>query len=141
MSVAKDLISKTLPIQTTTFDTSIFKCTEQMKKYNISALPVLEGKSLLGIISERDLRDFVLSQQNAKTTTVSAFMTTNLITVDHNKDLSECWKLMEKHHIRHLLVLERKSLLGIISIRDVLSTLANNYKAQSTLLEDYIRRG
>ena len=87
-----------------------------MKKYRISGVPVIKGRKLVGILTNRDLRFETNLDQ-----TVSAVMTKeNLITVSSDITLEDSKKILHAHRIEKLLVVDDKyNLKGLITIKDI----------------------
>ena len=87
-----------------------------MKKYRISGVPVIKGRKLVGILTNRDLRFETNLDQ-----TVSAVMTKeNLITVSSDITLEDSKKILHAHRIEKLLVVDDKyNLMGLITIKDI----------------------
>lgn len=106
-------------------DASVQDALEIMAKEKISSLPVMdEQKKLIGIISERDyIRKAVPERKVPWEIVVSDYMTKEVITVGKQDYLQECMKIMSGNRIRHLPVLENETLLGILSITDVVRAL------------------
>ena len=89
---------------------------EVMNKYRVSGLPVTRGTRLVGILTNRDLRfEKNLAQQ------VSAVMTKdNLVTVPVGTTLEEAEKLLQRHRIEKLLVVDQEfNLKGLITVKDI----------------------
>ncbi len=99
------------------------------KANRIRHLPVVEGETLLGIVSDRDLRDVspsVLCPSNPdvlEKTPVSRIMKTDVITVHPLDTMDEAARLMYQHHIGCLPVVSEGKLVGLITERDLLHTL------------------
>ncbi len=110
-----------------------------MKEKNIGAVLVLEGSRLAGIFSERDYaRKIVLLGRASKDTLVNEVMTTRVITVGVEEKIEKCMEIMSERHIRHLPVAEGDTLIGIISINDIVSAIIREQKAHIKSLESYI---
>jgi CBS domain-containing protein len=93
-----------------------------MADKHIGFLVVLERDKLVGVVSERDCaRRVVLAKKSPEATTVADIMVRNVITVDPAHTFADCLRLMHQHGIRHLPVIEKGKVVGIISIRDLLS--------------------
>jgi CBS domain-containing protein len=90
-----------------------------LQEHGISSVVVLEGDTLSGIVTERDLVNLVSDGADPKTTTVAERMTTNLDTVGPKADIAEAADHMATRRIRHLPVVDDGRLVGIISIRDL----------------------
>ncbi len=97
-------------------DQRVHEVLEVMEKYRISGLPVIQGDRLVGIVTNRDLR-FETDLEKR----VSEVMTRNsLITVPEGITLEESKKILHKHRIEKLLVVDPKGrLTGLITIKDI----------------------
>jgi IMP dehydrogenase len=89
---------------------------EVMARYRISGIPITEGRKLVGILTNRDLR-FVTDTQQP----IAALMTKdNLVTVSEGTGLDEAQKLLHQHRIEKLLVVDQHfHLKGLITIKDI----------------------
>jgi CBS domain-containing protein len=85
----------------------------------ISSVVVKDGDDVAGIITERDIVRGVADDVDVGTVTVGDRMTRDLATVDAKTDVADAARLMAERRIRHLPVLDKGSLAGIISIRDL----------------------
>ena len=99
---------------TTTPETSIGDLLNLKSEYGFSGLPVLENKKLVGIITNRDIR-FV--QDHAEK--VGSLMTKDLVTVPIDIDPDEAKRLMHKHRIEKLLVVDGEKCIGLMTVRDI----------------------
>jgi len=114
------------PSQSTTIsgDTSLQDALELMGRLTISSLLVIEDRSLVGIISERDyIRKAVPRRIAPWDIKVSELMTRDVITVRGVDSLKTCMDLMCTKRIRHLPVVDGETVVGMISITDVLSAV------------------
>jgi IMP dehydrogenase len=97
-------------------DVSISKVLEIMAKYRISGIPVIEGEKLVGIVTNRDLR----FETNLKKPAKDVMTSENLVTVREKCTLEESKKLLHKHSIEKLLVVDSEGKLkGLITIKDI----------------------
>ena len=111
-----------------------------MAEKNIGAVLVLDEQKLAGIFSERDYaRKVVLQGRSSQTTVVGDIMVSKLITVEASQSLDVCMQLMTDHRIRHLPVLDKGQLIGVISIGDVVRQMIEEQKILIEQLEAYIR--
>ena len=110
-----------------------------MDEKNVGALPVVDNKALVGIVSERDyIRKVIVKGRSAKDTRVSDIMTKQVVTVNPSNSVTECMRIMTERRVRHLPVLEGTKLVGILSMRDVVNWLMSAQKATiDNLLLDY----
>ena len=119
--LVKDVM--TSPVITVDEDTSIDKTAQLMDKHNVGCIIVTSKKGKpLGIITERDFVTRLLAKnlQPAKLT-AKEVMTSPLITIDPDENLSEVARRMSQLNIRRLGVMYKGELVGIISSKDILS--------------------
>jgi len=91
-----------------------------MRSNGISSVVVLDGKKLAGIVTERDVVNLVAAGGDPHSVKVAHGMTRRDIeTVSPKTDIGEAAELMVIRNIRHLPVVERERVVGIISIRDL----------------------
>ncbi|MGD9056120.1 MAG: CBS domain-containing protein [Desulfobacterales bacterium] len=120
MRVKKLLDKKGHDVYTISPDATVYDALQLMAEKEIGALVVLEDGKMVGILSERDYaRKIILKGKSSKETPVREIMTTKVIHTSPDKKVGKCLSLMTKHHFRHLPVLEKERLVGILSIEDV----------------------
>lgn len=120
-------------------DAPVLEALRYMAGHNIGAVLVIEQDQLVGIFSERDYaRKVILQNRSSATTRVRDVMVSQLITVETAATLAECMQLMTDHNIRHLPVFEAQSLMGVISVRDVVRHLIEEQRHLIAQLEAYI---
>jgi CBS domain-containing protein len=90
-----------------------------LSENRISSVVVKDGEKVAGIITERDVVRAVAEGADVAKLTVGERMTKELTTVDRKTDLADAAQLMAERRIRHLPVLDKGSLAGIVSIRDL----------------------
>jgi IMP dehydrogenase len=101
---------------TITPDRKIGDALTLMSKYRISGIPVTKGKKLVGIITNRDLR----FETNLEETVENVMTKENLVTVKEGIGLEESKKILHKHRIEKLLVVDKDyRLRGLITIKDI----------------------
>lgn len=121
-------------------DDSVFAALELLAQYEVGALIVMEGGRLVGVFSERDYtRKVALQGRNSKETRVAEIMTRNVITVTPKTGMRACMQLMSERKIRHLPVVDADTVLGMISIRDILDEIIADHEATIAQLENYIQ--
>lgn len=117
----------------------VFDALQLMAQKDVGALPVLEGKKLVGIFSERDYaRKVILEGKASKNTPVSEIMSTHLVTITPNQTNEQALALMTDKHIRHLPVLQEGKLIGFISIGDLVKSIIDEQKQVIGKLEQHI---
>jgi len=118
---------------------TVFRALELMADKNIGAVLVRDKEQILGIFTERDyLRKVILKGRSSRETAIQEIMSTDMITVSPSFSLEACMELMQQHHIRHLPVLEDDRLVGMVSMRDVVSAILAHKENRIEFLESYI---
>ncbi len=119
---------------------SVYEAIEKMANQHVGALPVLQEGKLVGVVSERDYaRKVILKDKSSKQTKVSEIMTREVITVAPGDRVESCMELMQRHHIRHLAVVESGVIIGMLSLRDLLTEVMVEQAAIIDQMEHYIR--
>ena len=119
---------------------TVFEALQFMADKNIGAVLVIDDGVLAGIFSERDYaRKVVLEGRSSQKTLVRDVMVSKLITIEAQEPLDRCMQLMTDHRIRHLPVLEKGQLIGVISIGDVVRQMIIEQRQLIDQLEAYIR--
>ena len=140
MSRVRDTLQgKGYDISTIDPDATVFEGLQLMAKKDIGALVVMEKGALCGIFSERDYaRNVILKGRSSKDMKIRELMTTTIITIAPDESISQCMKLMTDNRIRHLPVVENGSLIGILSIGDVVKRVISEQARFINDLENYI---
>jgi len=120
--------------------TSIYDVTCFMAKHNIGLVPVIaEDGQLLGVFSERDLVRRVIAQElDLKNTSVNDVMTKDLLVADINQSHEQCLIKMKEKGTRHILIVDKEKLAGILSIKDLLEVDIKDHKETIEVLHNYI---
>ena len=118
---------------------SVLAAAQQMKQHNIGALPVIRGGKLVGIFSERDLMKRVVAEQrDPAKTKVSEVMTPNPRVVAPEESFETCLKMMKEHGFRHVPVWDGRTLMGLVSLRDVLLRDLEEKDGEVKMMRAYI---
>jgi len=143
MTTVRDMIRKKGgDIHSIAPDASVLDALKEMSNRNTGALLVMDGKTVVGILSERDcVRKVELEGKTPKNTRVREIMTSKVITIEANEQLEVCMRLMLDRNIRHLPVYDGGKLLGLISVRDVLREVVEVQRSMISQLEHYITGG
>ena len=107
---------------------------ELMKKHTVSSLVIKQNDDIIGIITDKDFTNYTSTGMDLNKLSVKKMMSTNLIFVDPNLSLRDASEIIRKHNIRHLLVKSRTAFVGVVSVKDLLSTLYEEIKNQNKLL-------
>jgi CBS domain-containing protein len=123
-------------------DSTVFDALVLMAEKGIGALLVFDGDRLVGIFSERDYaRKVILKGKSSHDTTVREIMTENVLVVHPHQTMNDCMALMTDKRIRHLPVFENDSVIGVISIGDVVKEIISEQEFVIGQLENYISGG
>ncbi|MCB0102985.1 MAG: CBS domain-containing protein [Anaerolineales bacterium] len=110
-----------------------------MDEANVGAVLVTENDKVVGIFTERDYaRRGELKGKLASETTVQELMSKDIVMVKPETLLTECADMMYQHHVRHLPIMEKGKVAGIVSIRRLAEALLAEDKGTIAKLENYI---
>jgi CBS domain-containing protein len=111
-----------------------------MRDHRVRAVLVIDENELKGIVSQGDCAiKVLLPHGNPTQVTVSQIMTPNPLTVKLSNSLDECMAIMVHKHIRHLPVVEKNKVVGVISIGDLVKNIIELQGNQIKFLETYIK--
>ena len=120
-------------------DDTIKTASQKLHEKKIGCMPVLnKNHKVIGIISERDLSQFIYTDRFNTTLSVTAIMSKNLISCDLNTSVTELMETMTEKKIRHILIIEENKLKGVVSIGDVVNHLIDKIKEENKSLREYI---
>jgi len=120
-------------------EASVFDAVKLMADKNIAAVLVLEGETIVGIITERDYaRKIVLLARSSKETRVRDVMSSQVMYVRPDQSSEECMVLMTENRVRHLPVIDGGKLIGLVSIGDLVKDVISEQKFMIQQLEHYI---
>lgn len=118
---------------------SVYDALSMMADRKVGALLVTEGDRLAGVISERDYaRKVILQGRSSRDTAVLEIMSSDLITVTPSHTVDDCMKLMTEHRVRHVPVMDRGAIAGVVSMGDLVKYIIGAQEAEIQHLQAYI---
>jgi CBS domain-containing protein len=121
---------------------SVFEAVQRMVEANVGSLLVTEGGEITGIVTERDyLRRVTLEGRTDRDTAVGEIMSAPLVVVTPGTSVDECMAVMTDRRIRHVPVVDRGDVVGIVSIGDVVKFKSKQQSFEIQYLTDYISAG
>ena len=123
-------------------ESTVYEAIAEMARAGVGALMVLEGRELVGIVSERDYaRKVILQGRSSKETLVREIMTPAPITVTPAHTVDQCMRIVTEKRIRHLPVVEEGELRGMVSIGDLVKAIISAQAYTIDQLHAYIAAG
>lgn len=111
----------------------------KMAEKNIGAIAVVDSGKLVGIFSERDIMSRVVAAGlNPDETTVAKVMTKDLVVGDPEEDIEDALRKMHAVGCRHLPIVDKGNLVGIISLRDLLEVDDEDNRQRVTFLSELV---
>ncbi|MBO9688526.1 CBS domain-containing protein [Roseateles chitosanitabidus] len=140
MKPVSDLLKNRGPsVWRITPEATVFDGLHLLAQHDVGALLVMQDERLLGIFSERDYtRKIALQGRDSRHTQVKDVMTPNVFVVKPNTDCRECMRLMSQRKIRHLPVVEGSTVVGMLSIRDLMDDIIADDELTIAQLQSYI---
>jgi CBS domain-containing protein len=142
MKISDIVRHKGAEVVTITPDDSVRDLLGRLAEHNIGALVVVRGETVVGIVSERDVvRRLHRDGNEVLSATVGTLMTPTVITARPDDSLDSLASAMTDNRIRHVPILSGSSLVGIVSIGDVVAGRIRQLEAERHQLETYITHG
>ena len=120
-------------------DASVFDAIKLMADKAVGSLIVMEGGDLKGIVTERDYaRKVIIKGRSSESTAVGEIMTANVLVATADQTVNQCMALMTKKSIRHLPVVADRTVIGMLSMRDLVQAIISDQQEEIEQLEHYI---
>jgi CBS domain-containing protein len=138
-TVARLLSSKGEVVWSVAPECSVADAIALMCEHDVGAVPVLEAGRLLGILSERDcVRRVVARRLDPSAVPVTEVMTRDVVVAWPLQQVEDCLETMNEHRIRHVPVVEKGLVVGIISLRDLAAVELDRRKALLEKLDEFV---
>jgi CBS domain-containing protein len=141
MNIANILARKGSMAVTVLPEQSIREALGLLERHNIGALIAVQGESPVGILSERDIVREAARNERFFTLTVADLMTRDVITGQPHDDLLTVAHTMTERRIRHLPVVDKDRLVGMVSIGDVVKAQRDHYQGEVDTLQTQLIAG
>lgn len=120
-------------------DAPVLDALRLMAEHGIGAVLVMEGRRLVGILSERDYaRKVVLHGRSSADTPVRDIMSVDVVTATMLDSSDKCMQSMTDRRVRHLPVMDGDDVVGIVSIGDLVKAVIEDQQAELESLQRYI---
>ena len=139
MRIADVLRNKGAAVATITPETSVSGLLNELAVHNIGAMVVVSSDGLVGIVSERDVvRRLHLGGAGLLQLRVSDIMSTSVTTCGPTDKIEDLARIMTERRFRHMPVVEHETLIGIVSIGDLVKARIDLLEAEREQLQSYI---
>ena len=129
--------SKTI---TTSKETKVVDIAHILTKEKIGAIVILEKEKVIGILSERDIVRAFTQKKSVRNTKAQEIMTKNVFTCSLEDNNEVLLTLMVTKHFRHLPVLDKNKLVGVVSIGDLVKDRTKRLKKEIDQLKSYVTK-
>jgi len=117
------------PVKSIDSELTVQEAAQQMHAKNVGSVLVRVYDKYVGILTETDLsQKIVANGLNPETTMVSSVMTQPILSMDRYMPIMEAEEFMIKKNIRHLAVTEEDKIVGILSIKDLVSCYSKSFR-------------
>lgn len=138
-SVERILRQKGSEVYSISPDATVYEALEMLEKKNVGALLVMAGDTLVGLLSERDyVRKVKLKGHSSTDLKVEKIMSSPVVTVAPTATVDECMHCMTNKRCRHLPVVDKGKVVGMVSIGDLVNWIMTVQDVTIHQLEDYI---
>lgn len=139
MAIIDIIHEKGSAVARVTPDSSVDHVIDELSARKIGAVLVMDGDSILGLVSERDIiRALARHDPDVRSLQAQDIMTAPLSTIGPNDSAVRAMGLMTGRRIRHLPVVKSGKLLGIVSIGDLVKARIEEIESEADALKDYI---
>jgi CBS domain-containing protein len=120
-------------------DASVLAAVDVMCRAHVGAVLVMEGDALSGVFSERDLMTrVVLARKDPARVRVAEVMSRDVVCVERDVSPNDALALMTSRRVRHLPVIDGRSIVGVVSIGDLVRWTLHDREMEIAHLHDYV---
>lgn len=105
-------------VETCSLLDNVYEVSVKMKEWNVGAIPIVDNEKLVGMITDRDIVIRGVAEKHPGSSKVEDIMSKEMVTISPESNTQEAAKIMAKHQIRRLPVIEGDKLVGIVSLGD-----------------------
>lgn len=117
MPKVKDIMTRN--VEVATLQDNMYEVAVKMKERNVGAIPIVEGKKPIGIITDRDIVLRGTAAKKPGSTPVEEIMTKSPITISQAASVEEAGEMMAENQIRRLIVTDDGEMVGILAMKDL----------------------
>jgi CBS domain-containing protein len=117
MKTVKEIMSK--DCVTVSLQDNVYEIAVKMKENDIGFIPVVEGKKLIGVVTDRDLVIRGYAEKREGSAAVEQVISNNITSIPSNTTVDEAAKIMAREQVRRLPVVENGELVGVLAIGDL----------------------
>ena len=128
-NVIKDIMSKKIIFAS--INDSVKDISKLMKDNNIGFIPIKSEDKYVGVITDRDIALNIVELKSINDS-IKSYITNNIIYIDVDSTIDEALSLMSKYKIKRLLVKDKDSIIGVLSLSDIL-----NYSNSDNIIKTY----
>ena len=133
MTRISDMMTKN--VETCSLLDNVYEVAIKMKEWNVGAVPIVDNQKIVGMITDRDIVLRCIAEKHPASSKVQEIMSKDLIKVAPSSTTKDAIKLMAKHQIRRLPVVDRDKLVGIVSLGDFAISEMTDDQAKMALTE------
>jgi CBS domain-containing protein len=127
MKTLKDIMTQ--EVECVTLQDNVYEVATKMKQFDIGFVPVVEGKKLIGVVTDRDLVVRGYAEKHSGSTSVKEVMSEQVTTATLDTTVDEAAKLMAANKVRRLPIVENGELIGVVAIGDL--AVRNNFEDEA----------
>jgi CBS domain-containing protein len=117
MKTVKEIMTK--DCITVTMQDNVYEIAVKMKEHGVGFIPVVEGKKLVGVVTDRDIVVRGLADKREGSTSVEKVISKDITSIPSNTTVDEAARIMAKDQVRRLPVVDNGELVGIVAIGDL----------------------